>query len=385
DAMAKTLEEHQASIIEANKLDIEAGKKKGLSAALIDRLTLHDKRIKDIANSLRELIGLKDPIGEIIAEWKRPNGLNIKKVRVPFGVIGIIYEARPNVTVDAIGLCIKTGNAVILRGGSDAIHSNKKMVELMSQTAYAHGIPKDSIQFVESTDREMINEMLTAKEYIDLIIPRGGAGLIKMVVENSIIPAIETGTGNCHVYVDGSADLDMAEKIVVNAKCQRPSVCNATETLLVDKKIANDFVPRIIKALLNRGVEIHGDESFQKADGCVIAATEADWETEYLDLIIAAKVVSGLDEAIAHINKYGSKHTEAIITSDKSKAQKFSEEVDASTIMVNASTRFTDGGEFGFGCEIGISTQKLHARGPMGLAEITTYKYLVEGNGQVRQ
>lgn len=385
EAMATALIAEQAAIIKANKLDLEIGAKKGLSQSLLDRLILNEERIKEIADSLRTLIKLPDPIGEVIAKWSRPNGLKIKKVRVPFGVIAIIYEARPNVTVDTIGLCLKTGNAVLLRGGSDALNSNQKLVEICSNAAYKAGIPQGAIQLITSVDRELIKEIITTKEYIDLAIPRGGAGLIKMVVENSHIPVIETGTGNCHVYVEASADLDKAEKVILNAKCQRPSVCNAAETLLVDKKLEKTFLPRIVKKLIENGVEIRGDNATQKVDPKVKPATAADWATEFLALIMAVKVVSGVEEAISHIHQYGSKHTEAILTRDKSSIRRFTDAVDAAAVIVNTSTRFTDGGEFGFGCEIGISTQKLHARGPMGLAEITTYKYVVEGNGQVRR
>ena len=384
EAMAETLTANQAAIIKANKLDLENGRKKGLSQTLLDRLALNEKCIIEIADSLRTLIKLPDPVGEVMAKWSRPNGLKIKKVRVPFGVIAIIYEARPNVTVDAIGLCLKTGNAVLLRGGSDARGSNQKLAEICAAAAYKAGVPKGSIQLITSPGRELIREIITTKEYIDLAIPRGGAGLIGMVVENSHIPVIETGTGNCHVYVEASADLNKAEKVILNAKCQRPSVCNAAETLLVDKQLEKTFLPRIVKKLIENGVEIRGDSATQKVDAKVKPATVSDWGTEFLALIMAVKVVAGVEEAISHINQYGSKHTEAILTKDKAGIRRFTEAVDAAAVMVNTSTRFTDGAEFGFGCEIGISTQKLHARGPMGLAEITTYKYLVEGNGQVR-
>lgn len=385
NTMAVALDNSRDKILKGNKKDVDAAVKKGLSQALIDRLTLNDKRIDSMIEGLKTVIGLADPVGEIIEEFSRPNGLKIKKIRVPIGVIGIIYEARPNVTVDAAGLCLKAGNAVILRGGSDAINSNTVIAEVISKAAYSAGIPEGAIEFIENTSRESVSELLSQREYIDCIIPRGGAGLINMVIQNSKIPVIETGVGNCHAYVESGADLKIAEDIVFNAKVQRPSVCNAIETLLVDEKIAKQFLPSVLKRLKDAGVEIRGDEKAKAIDPSIKEAVEDDWYAEYLDLIIAVKIVPGVDEAIKHINKYGSKHSETIITKDMEKAKRFTSEIDAAVLYVNASTRFTDGFEFGFGAEIGISTQKLHARGPMGLREITTHKYVIEGNGQIRQ
>jgi glutamate-5-semialdehyde dehydrogenase len=385
ERMADALDKNAKAIIDANSIDLEAGEKKELSRALLDRLSLDGKRIQGMIEGLKTIQSLPDPIGEVIDEWKRPNGLKIKKVRVPLGVIGIIYEARPNVTADSIALCLKAGNAVILRGGSDAVQSNIEITKTMADAAYAAGIPAGSIQLIEDTSRETAEELMQAREFIDVLIPRGGKSLIQTVVQKSRIPTIETGEGNCHAYVEKTADLKKAEEIVVNAKCQRPSVCNAIETLLIDKEAAAKLVPPLFKRLKEAGVELRGDESIRQIDPSVKAATEEDWGTEFLALILAVKVVSGVDEAIVHINKYGTKHSETIITKDKRAAQKFQAEVDAAAVYVNVSTRFTDGFEFGFGAEIGISTQKLHARGPMGLKELTSYKYLVEGNGQVRQ
>ncbi|OGC03799.1 glutamate-5-semialdehyde dehydrogenase [candidate division WOR-1 bacterium RIFOXYA12_FULL_43_27] len=370
-AMAEALLKNEKEILAANAVDLEAAEKKGLSATLIDRLALDDKRIRGMAQGLEIVKGLPDPVGSVIFEWKRPNGLKIKKVRVPLGVIGIIYEARPNVTVDSAALCLKAGNAVVLRGGSDAIQSNKILAKVISEAAYLSAIPNGSIQFIEDTSRSSAEELMQARDYLDVLIPRGGKGLIQTVVAQSKVPTIETGEGNCHAYVEKSADLKMAENIVFNAKVSRPSVCNAIETLLVDKAIADKFLPVISKRLKEAGVEIRGD-------------SEEDLRTEFLDLILAVKVVSGIDEAILHINKYSTKHSETIITKDKLAAKKFTASIDSAAVYVNASTRFTDGGEFGFGAEIGISTQKLHARGPMGLAELTSYKYIIEGSGQVR-
>lgn len=385
EIMADALDKNAKAIIDANSIDLEAGEKKELSHALLDRLSLDGKRIQGMIDGLKVVQSLPDPIGEVIDEWKRPNGLKIKKVRVPLGVIGIIYEARPNVTADSIALCLKSGNAVILRGGSDAIQSNRQITRIMAEAAHAAGIPQGSIQLIEDTSRETAEELMQAREFIDVLIPRGGKNLIQTVVQKSRISVIETGEGNCHAYVEKTADLKMAEEIVVNAKCQRPSVCNAIETLLIDKEAAAKLVPSLFKRLKEAGVELRGDATIRQIDPTVKAATEEDWGTEFLAMILAVKVVSGVDEAIAHINKYGTKHSETIITKDKKIAQKFQAEVDAAAVYVNASTRFTDGFEFGFGAEIGISTQKLHARGPMGLKELTSYKYLVEGSGQVRQ
>ncbi|MGC8842760.1 MAG: glutamate-5-semialdehyde dehydrogenase, partial [bacterium] len=331
-----------------------------------------------------EVVALPDPIGEIIEGWKRPNGLIIQKVRVPLGVIGIIYEARPNVTVDAATLCLKAGNSVVLRGGSEAINSNICLVEIMRDALRETSLPPDAVQIIEDTSRLSALALMRQSEYLDVLIPRGGAGLIKSVMENARLPVIETGVGNCHTYVHKDADMDMAERIVINAKCQRPSVCNAMETLLVHKDIAPSFLPRCLKKLSELGVEIRGCERTRELFPEAKPATEEDWFTEYLALILAVKVVDSLDEAISHINKYGSRHSEAIITSDLQSARRFCEEVDASTVYVNASTRFTDGGQFGLGAEIGISTQKLHARGPMGLRELTSYKWVVYGEGQIR-
>jgi len=385
EAMAVALEKNMDLLIEANKPDLENAKRIGRGTAFLDRLTLNEKRIKDMAEGLRVVKALPDPVGETVAMWKRPNGLEIGQKRVPLGVVGIIYESRPNVTADAIGLCIKTGNAVVLRGSSEAINSNMAITNIMSKAAYESGVPEGSIVLIEDTSRDSVKQMMKLNGLIDVLIPRGGAGLIKTVVEEATVPVIETGVGNCHVYVDGEADLDMAESIVINAKTQRPGVCNAAETLLVDKAIADIFIPRIAEALKAKNVEIRGCEETLKFIPDAIPATEEDWYTEYLDYIIAVKVVDGIDQAIEHIEKYGTGHSEAVVTSNYFKAEKFLAEVDAAAVYVNASTRFTDGYEFGFGAEIGISTQKLHARGPMGLKELTTIKYVVRGNGQIRK
>lgn len=384
ERMAEALDKNAKAILDANSVDLNAGGKKGLSRALLDRLTLDGKRIKGMIEGLNVVKSLPDPIGEVMAEWERPNGLKIKKVRVPLGVIGIIYEARPNVTVDSAALCLKSGNAVILRGGSDAIQSNIEITKVISEAAYAAGIPEGSIQLIHNTSRETAEELMKAREYIDVLIPRGGRSLIQTVVQKAQVPTIETGEGNCHAYVEKTADLKMANEIVFNAKVSRPSVCNAIETLLIDQAVAAEFAPPLFKRLKEAGVEIRGDEEIKKIDPEVKLATEEDWRTEFLALILAVKVVSGVDEAIKHINTYSTKHSEVIITQDKKAAKKFQDEIDAAAVFVNASTRFTDGFEFGFGAEIGISTQKLHARGPMGLPELTSYKYLVEGTGQIR-
>lgn len=382
--MANKLIELKDEIINENKKDLDIAIEKGISKAMLDRLTLNDNRIEDMAKGLKELIALEDPIGEVIEMWKRPNGLQIGKQRVPMGVIGIIYEARPNVTCDAAGLCLKTGNAVILRGGSEAINSNKAIVKVLREAIKEVGLPEDSIQLVEDTSRETATNMMRLNEYIDVLIPRGGAGLIQAVVKNATVPVIETGVGNCHIYVDENADFEMAKDIIINAKTSRPAVCNAAEKMLINESIADKFIPLIVEALKEKGVEIRGDEKFKKIAPNVEEAKELDWETEYLDYIIGAKVVSSVDEAIDHINKYGSGHSEAIITESYKNSQKFLNKVNAAAVYVNASTRFTDGSEFGFGAEIGISTQKLHARGPMGLKELTTIKYIIYGNGQIR-
>lgn len=371
-------------ILQANKQDVENAKKAGVRSAFIDRLTLTEERILSMAEGLRQVASFDDPVGEVTFMKTLDNGLMIGQKRVPMGVIGIIFEARPNVTADAFGLCLKAGSAVILRGGKEAIGSNKAIVELFQEAVQKEGLPKECVQIVQDTSRETASEMMRLNGYLDLLIPRGGAGLIKNVVENSTVAVIQTGIGNCHVYVDESADLKKAAAIVINAKTQRPGVCNACESLLVHKNIAEEFMPEIGKALQQRKVEIRGDEkTLQLVEGAV-AATEQDWATEYEDYIISAKVVETFDEAIEHIRKYTTGHSEAIVTENYTNAQRFLNEIDAAAVYVNASTRFTDGGQFGFGAEIGISTQKLHARGPMGLKELTTTKYIIYGNGQIR-
>lgn len=384
EQMMKGLEAGEKDILDANSVDIEAAEKKDLGRTFIDRLMLDGKRITEMMNGLKTVRDLPDPIGKELAKWKRPNGLEIIKRRVPLGVIGIVYESRPNVTVDSASLCLKAGNAVILRGGSDSINTNIAIIEILEDAVKKAGLPDGSVSLIETTDRNAVTEMLKLNEYIDVIIPRGGAGLIKHTIENSTIPVIETGEGNCHAFVERTADLNKALDIVINAKCQRPSVCNAIETLLIDEPIAKKFYPMVAERLRGAHVEIRGDEKLRSIDSSVKLAKEEDWKTEYLALILAVKIVSGTGEAIEHINKYGTHHSEAIITQDKAMAKKFTDEVDSAAVYVNASTRFTDGGEFGFGSEIGISTQKLHARGPMGLEELTSYKYIITGNGQVR-
>ncbi len=383
-AMARSLEERSAIILEANVRDMEAARNKGLSNALLDRLLLTQDRIEEMAAGLRALVALPDPVGEVVRMWTRPNGLQIGKMRVPLGVIGMIYEARPNVTVDAAGLCLKAGNAVILRGGSEAFNSNQAIAQVISNAATGAGLPPGTIQLVSTTDREAVNIMLRMNEYIDVLIPRGGAGLIQTVVQNATVPVLETGIGNCHTYVEEDADLEMAERIVINAKTQRPGVCNAMETLLVHAGVAPVFLPRAAAALQARGVELRGCPRTLEILPDAVPATEEDWKTEYLGLILAVRVVDDLEEAIHHINTYGTKHSEAIITGSYAKARAFLQRVDAAAVFVNASTRFTDGYQFGFGAEIGISTQKMHARGPMGLEEMTTIKYIIYGDGQIR-
>lgn len=383
-AIADAIVENADYIIAENKKDIDLGIANGMSESLVDRLSLDKNRIDGIADGIRQIAALPDPIGEAISKVKRPNGLKISKIRVPIGVIGIIYEARPNVTADAAALCIKSGNAVILRGGKEAFHSNMAIVNIMQRTGYDSGLPVGSINLVEDTTRASSTALMQLNEYLDVIIPRGGAGLIKAVVENATVPAIETGTGNCHVYVDSVSDLKMAKDIVINAKTQRPSVCNAEEKLIVHSAVADAFLPDMLSTLSEMGVEIIGDETVCKIYNNAALATEEDWATEYLDLKIGVKVVDSIDEAISHINTYNSGHSEAIITNDYMNSQKFLDQVDAAAVYVNASTRFTDGFEFGFGAEIGISTQKTHARGPMGLSELTSTKYIIEGTGQVR-
>ena len=371
ESMANALINNTNEIIKANKEDLDRAVQKGTSKAMLDRLSLNESRIEDMAKGLRELIALEDPIGEVIEMWKRPNGLQIGKQRVAMGVIGIIYEARPNVTCDAAGLCLKTGNAVILRGGSEAINSNKAIVKILANAIKEAGLPEFSIQLVEDTSRETALEMMKLNEYIDVLIPRGGAGLIQTVVKNATVPVIETGVGNCHIYVDEDCDFDMARDIIINAKTSRPAVCNAAEKMIINENIANDFIPIIVKALREKDVEIRGDEKVKSLINDVKEASEDDWSKEYLDYIIGAKIVKSVDEAINHINKYGSGHSEAIVTNSYKNSQKFLNKVNAAAVYVNASTRFTDGSEFGFGAEIGISTQKLHARGPMGLKAVS--------------
>ena len=384
-AVADELVSQQESILAENEKDLEAAREKGIKQSLIDRLALSEKRIADMAEGLRQIAGLDDPIGEVLYMKTRPNGLRIGKKRVPLGVVGIIYESRPNVTADAFGLCFKTGNAVILRGGSDAIHSNQAVVRAIKTGLRKERLCQDLVVLVEDTSRDVVNEMMKMHGSIDVLIPRGGAGLIANVVENSTVPVIETGTGNCHVYVDETADIRMASDIVENAKTQRMGVCNACESLVVHSGIAVAVVPQIVQKLKNHDVEIRGDERAREICKEIVPATEEDWGTEYLDAIISVRIVDSIDEAIAHINKYNTGHSESIITKDYNNALKFQDEIDAAAVYVNASTRFTDGFEFGFGAEIGISTQKLHARGPMGLKALTTTKYIISGNGQIRK
>ncbi len=383
-AVAQALTKGQEEILKANEEDVRTAREKGMSDGLIDRLTLTENRISAMAEGLLQVAALDDPVGEFISMKPRPNGLLIGQKRVPLGVIGIIYEARPNVTADAFGLCFKAGNAVILKGGSDALKSNKAIVSLIQGGLAGAGLPAFSVQLIESTDRETTREFMRMNRYLDVLIPRGGAGLIRTVVENSTVPVIETGTGNCHIFVDESADFNMALDIIFNAKTQRIGVCNACESLVVHKAIAGEFLPLLKKRLDEKNVEIRADEAACALTDGFVPATEEDWGAEYLDYIVSLKLVDSVEEAIAHINRYNTKHSEAIITSDYANAQKFLNEVDAAAVYVNASTRFTDGFEFGFGAEIGISTQKLHARGPMGLKELTTTKYVIYGNGQIR-
>ena len=371
-------------IKEANETDIVNGRKNGMSTALLDRLLLSDARIEGMADGLRVLAGLDDPIGEVKSMKTRPNGLMIGKKTVPLGVVAIIYESRPNVTADAFGLCFKSANACILRGGSDSVNSNIAIVNVITDVLKKEGINPAVISYITDTDRKYVDELMHMNEYVDVIIPRGGAGLIKAVVNNATVPVIETGVGNCHIYIDDEADINMGVDIIVNAKTSRPAVCNAAEKLLVNEKIAEEFLPVAIKALKEKGVEIRGCEKTKVIVNDINLATEEDWGKEYLDYILGVKIVKDLDEAISHINKYGTKHSESIVTKNYFNSEKFLQRVDAAAVYVNASTRFTDGGEFGFGAEIGISTQKLHARGPMGLKELTTNKYIIYGNGQVR-
>lgn len=382
--MAEILLKSSKEILEANKKDLENAIEKGTPKAMLDRLALDESRIQGMADGLKDVVSLPDPIGEVTRMWKRPNGLQIGKQRVPLGVIGIIYEARPNVTCDAAGLCLKSGNVVILRGGKEAINSNIAIVKALREGVKEAGLLEDVIQLVENTDREIATEMMRLNQYIDVLIPRGGAGLIQSVVQNATVPVIETGTGNCHVYVDCDADLEMAKNIVINAKTSRPSVCNAEEKLLVNEKIAKEFLPMMFEALKEKEVEVRGDKKVLDIINGATEIQDDEWGKEYLDYIIGVKIVKDVDEAINHINKYGTGHSEAIITNSYENSQKFLQRVDAAAVYVNASTRFTDGSEFGFGAEIGISTQKLHARGPMGLNELTTNKYIIYGNGQIR-
>jgi glutamate-5-semialdehyde dehydrogenase len=382
--MANALEANTEKILAANQADVQAAKAKGLKAALLDRLALDEKKVQTMAKELREVCALPDPVGTILSSWIRPNGLIISQVRVPMGVLGVIYESRPNVTADSAGICIKSGNSVILRGGSDAMNSNVAIGEVLRGALSETIVPVDAVQVVDSPDRKVAEELMSMREYIDVLIPRGGTDLIRTVVEKSRIPVIETGTGNCHVYVEADADLEKATPIVINAKCQRPGTCNAAEKLLVHQKIADHYLPVVVAELRKNGVEVRGDEETRRIVPNVKAASEQDWYTEYLDLVIGVKVVVGLDQAISHINEYGSKHSESILTTDFNKALRFVQEVDAAAVYWNSSTRFTDGNQFGLGAEIGISTQKLHARGPMSVQHLTTTKYVILGNGQIR-
>jgi len=382
--MANALEANTHLILTANAKDVEAAKAGGLKKALLDRLALDSRKIANMARCLREVAGLPDPVGAIVNSWARPNGLIIAQLRVPLGVVGIIYESRPDVTSDAAGICVKSGNAVILRGGSDAINSNVAIGEVLREALTGTKVPADTIQIVSSTDRRVAEEFMRMRQYVDVLIPRGGADLIKAVVDKARIPVIETGTGNCHIYVDDDADLKMALPIIINAKCQRPGVCNAAEKLLVHKEVAEEFLPTAVAALRSEGVEVRGDAETIDIVSDVKPASNKDWYTEYLDLIIAIKVVKDLDAAVAHINKYGSHHSETIVTSSFEKAKRFMKEVDSAVVYWNASTRFTDGNQFGLGAEIGISTQKMHARGPMSVQHLTTTKYCILGSGQTR-
>jgi glutamate-5-semialdehyde dehydrogenase len=384
-AMAAALQGQSAQLVAENARDLEAGRQKGLSAAMLDRLMLDEKRIAGIADALREVAALPDPVGEVTGMRKRPNELMVGKMRIPLGTIGIIYEARPNVTADAAALCLKAGNAVILRGGSEAINSNRAIAEILQGVMKELCIPVAALSLIPFTEREGVLEMLKQEEFIDLIIPRGGESLIRFVVENSRIPVIKHYKGVCHIFVDTGADFDMAERIIVNSKVQRPGVCNALETLLIHRDAAAGFIPRIAAALSALGVELRGDAAFCGYAPAATAATEEDWSAEYLELILACRVVADMDAAIAHINRYGSLHTESIITSDYSRGQRFIREVNSSCVMVNASTRFADGNQLGLGAEIGISTTKLHSFGPMGLEDLTTTKFIVYGDGQVRE
>ncbi|MEU4894716.1 glutamate-5-semialdehyde dehydrogenase [Streptomyces sp. NPDC044780] len=387
-AMADALEVRTKEIVEANAADVERAREAGTSEAIIDRLTLTPERVRAIASDVRDVIALPDPVGEVVRGSTLPNGIDLRQVRVPLGVVGIIYEARPNVTVDAAALCLKSGNAVLLRGSSSASHSNAALVKVLRDAVGGAGLPADAVQLVPGESRDSVRELMRARGLVDVLIPRGGASLIRTVVEESTVPVIETGTGNCHVYVDADADLDMAVEILVNSKAQRPSVCNAAETLLVHQDIAARFLPRALDALAEAGVTVHADERVlalaESSKATVVPAVVEDWETEYLSYDIAAAVVDSLEAAVGHIRLWSSGHTEAIVTSSQKAARRFTQLVDSTTVAVNASTRFTDGGQFGFGAEIGISTQKLHARGPMALPELTSTKYIVTGDGHTR-
>lgn len=385
EAVANALLEESDTILKENEKDIEAARANQMKEGLVDRLLLTRARIEGMAEGLTQLVTLEDPIGEVLSMKKRPNGLMIGQKRVPLGVVGIIYESRPNVTADAFGLCFKTGNAVILKGGSDAIHSNKAIVSVIQNALADLNITRDAIQLIEDSNRETTTAFMKLNQYVDVLIPRGGAGLIQAVVNNSTIPVIETGTGNCHVYVDETADLDMAIDIIFNAKTQRIGVCNACESIVVHKNVINNLLPALKNRLDEKNVELRGDQPAMDAVSGILPAVEEDWGSEYLDYILSIKTVTSIEEAISHINRYNTGHSEAIITNDYSHSQKFLEEIDAAAVYVNASTRFTDGFEFGFGAEIGISTQKLHARGPMGLLALTTTKYIIYGNGQIRK
>lgn len=384
ESMAKNLLENADNIIEENKKDLKKAVENGTSKAMLDRLSLDKSRIEGMADGLMQIINLQDPVGEVIGMWNRPNGLQIGQKRVPIGVIGIIYEARPNVTCDAAGLCLKSGNAVILRGGKEAINSNIAIIKALRQGLKEANITEDAVQLVEDRSREVATEMMKLNDYIDVLIPRGGAGLIKAVVNNATVPVIETGTGNCHIYIDSECDFEMAKNIVVNAKTSRPAVCNAAESLVIHEGVAEELLPILAQALRDKDVVLRGDKKAREIVKDMEEATEEDFYKEYLDYIMSVKVVKDIDEAIAHINKYNTGHSEAIVTKNYENSQKFLQRVDAAAVYVNASTRFTDGAEFGFGAEIGISTQKLHARGPMGLKELTTIKYIIFGNGQIR-
>ena len=383
-AMADAFEANIESIKDANRIDLAAAQKNGLTEAMLKRLTLDDAKIEQMADGVRQIAALRDPVWETMEGYLRPNGMEVRKIRVPIGVIGIIYESRPNVTADVAALCLKSGNAVVLRGGSEAINSNLALAKLIQQSINSAGVPQGAVQIIETTDRQAARELMEMKDYIDCLIPRGGKNLVRTVVETSHIPVIWHLDGNCHVYVDSAADIAIAYDITFNAKVQNPSVCNAAETLLVNEQIAADFLPNMCERLAQAGVELRGCEKTRAIVAEIKAAVEEDWSEEYLDLILAIKVVDGIGEAIDHINKYGSNHTDTIVTEDYSAARRFANEVDSACVFVNVSTRFSDGYEFGKGAEMGISTQKLHARGPMGLVELTTYKYVVTGSGQLR-